>query len=79
MDSSGSDKARDLARALVTLGYGLSYIMEGGFKAWIEAELPVVEGTEYDASTGESCLLLCRSWWLRVLGGKWTSRSEVCT
>lgn len=26
--------------------------MGGGFKAWIEAELPVVEATEYDASTG---------------------------
>lgn len=53
MDSSGSDKARELARTLVTLGYGLSYVMEGGFKGWVEAELPVLEETvEYDASTG---------------------------
>lgn len=53
MDSSGSDKARELARALVTLGYGLSYVMEGGFRAWAEAELPVLEEVvEYDASTG---------------------------
>eukprot|EP00775_Hariotina_reticulata_P005013 gene5013-5254_t len=52
MDSTGSDKARDLARALVALNQPLSYIMEGGFNAWVEAELPVVEATEYDASTG---------------------------
>jgi hypothetical protein len=53
MDSTGSDKARDLARALVSLGYQLSYVMEGGFKAWAAAELPVVEdAVEYDASTG---------------------------
>lgn len=53
MDSTGSDKARDLARALVTLGYSLSYVLEGGFKGWVTAELPIVEGTaEYDASTG---------------------------
>lgn len=53
MDSTGSDKARDLARALTSLGYGLSYVMEGGFKGWLSAELPVVESmSEYDASTG---------------------------
>lgn len=53
MDSTGSDKARDLARALTSLGQPLSYVMEGGFKAWAAAELPVVEGaSEYDASTG---------------------------
>lgn len=56
MDSTGSDKARALARSLVTLGYGLSYVMEGGFKGWVEAELPVLEeAVEYDASTGEVC------------------------
>jgi 3-mercaptopyruvate sulfurtransferase SseA len=53
MDSTGSDKARDLARALVSLGYQLSYVMEGGFKNWVTAELPVdEEAVEYDASTG---------------------------
>jgi 3-mercaptopyruvate sulfurtransferase SseA len=53
MDSSGSNNARDLARALVSLGYQLSYVMEGGFKAWAAAELAVVEdAVEYDASTG---------------------------
>lgn len=52
MDSSGSDKARDLARALTSLGQPLSYVMTGGFKAWAAAELPVLEGeSEYDAST----------------------------
>lgn len=53
MDTNGGDKARAVARALVTLGYGLSYIMEGGFRGWVEADLPVLEeATEYDASTG---------------------------
>uniref|UniRef100_A0A383WJ08 Rhodanese domain-containing protein n=1 Tax=Tetradesmus obliquus TaxID=3088 RepID=A0A383WJ08_TETOB len=53
MDSTGSDKARDLARALVSLGYQLSYVMEGGFAGWAAAQLPVVEdASEYDASTG---------------------------
>jgi 3-mercaptopyruvate sulfurtransferase SseA len=53
MDSTGSDKARHLARALVSLGYQLSYVMEGGFKGWAAAELPFVEdAVEYDASTG---------------------------
>lgn len=53
MDSTGSDKARDLARALTSLGQPLSYVMTGGFKAWAAAELPVVEDeVEYDASTG---------------------------
>lgn len=53
MDSSGSDKARDLARALTSLGQPLSYVLTGGFKGWVAAELPVVEGAvEYDASTG---------------------------
>lgn len=53
MDSTGSDKARDLARALTSLGQPLSYVMAGGFKAWAAAELPVLEdAVEYDASTG---------------------------
>eukprot|EP00882_Tetradesmus_deserticola_P025955 GHRQ01028552.1.p3 GENE.GHRQ01028552.1~~GHRQ01028552.1.p3 ORF type:complete len:135 (+),score=28.91 GHRQ01028552.1:231-635(+) len=53
MDSTGGDKARALARALASLGYQLSYVMAGGFRAWAAAELPVVEGVvEYDASTG---------------------------
>lgn len=53
MDSNGSDKARDLARALTSLGQPLSYVMTGGFKAWAAADLPVLEDeTEYDASTG---------------------------
>lgn len=53
MDSSGSDKARDLARALTSLGQPLSYVMTGGFKGWAAAELPVEEdAVEYDASTG---------------------------
>jgi hypothetical protein len=59
MDSSGSDKARDLARALTSLGQPLSYVMMGGFKGWAAAELPVEEdAVEYDASTGVSCI--CR-------------------
>lgn len=53
MDSSGSDKSRDLARALTSLGQPLSYVMTGGFKGWAAAELPVLEdAVEYDASTG---------------------------
>eukprot|EP00879_Flechtneria_rotunda_P009173 GHRR01009603.1.p1 GENE.GHRR01009603.1~~GHRR01009603.1.p1 ORF type:complete len:478 (+),score=187.31 GHRR01009603.1:557-1990(+) len=53
MDSTSSDKARDLARALVSLGFGLSYIMKDGFNGWAEAELPIVEdAVEYNASAG---------------------------
>jgi hypothetical protein len=60
MDSSGSDKARDLARALTSLGQPLSYVMTGGFKGWAAAELPVEEdAVEYDASTGV-CMCVLR-------------------
>jgi hypothetical protein len=53
LDSTGSDKARDLARALTSLGQPLSYVLTDGYKGWVAAELPVLEdAVEYDSSTG---------------------------
>ncbi|KAF8062647.1 hypothetical protein HT031_003976 [Scenedesmus sp. PABB004] len=51
--AAGGERARGLARALVSLGFGLSYVLEGGFRGWAEAGLPVNEGgAEYDVSPG---------------------------
>lgn len=51
MDTKGGDNARAVARALVSVGMPLSYVMSGGFAGWVAAELPVSERALYDTST----------------------------
>lgn len=50
MDTTGSDKAREVARALRDIGVAEPYIMAGGFRRWQERELPVAESGRYDSS-----------------------------
>jgi hypothetical protein len=50
MDTTGSDKARDVARALRDIGVAAPYVMAGGFRRWQERELPVAESGKYDSS-----------------------------
>lgn len=47
MPTKSDNFSRDLCRAFTRLGYRNAYIINGGYRKWEQAELPIKDGSIY--------------------------------